>query len=525
MRRTLLSSTHAAFGWAIGLATVTAAIGYALRRMLLTRTTRATLKVPNSKGAHSGSTGIALASRKCVTWRFKLAPWTEEERSRVREVGRNADITQRYALRVTDSGEELQGFFVFRQPKQLAELSREIVDAQWQPANFKADWPIVERVFGSEVHTWDARATSQCPAAAGRGGGSTSAKPGRRGAGGDGLSAHAQPSRKRVGPAHFHAGRDFKWEELQARYEPSLLPLKKGVPRSRWSEDANAANAAASTSDNDTAMSAQIDGWERHFVRHADAPSLFFKERRYLLDQFPMLRGEEDGGGEGGESGGCQPLRILETGCGNGSSVLPILKGNGQAYVHATDPSASAVAQTQRVVAGCGEALAARLTAEVQPTLTEPCSPQYVGTFDLALIVFTLSAVPGDGDVRLLRSTAQAVRPGGRVLIRDYGLYDMRHLGDAASSERIVTVALATAAAAADGSDGSNLKAGSEVYQYRRPGGMFRRYYSLEDVERLAADAGLVVDESRYLCIRLRNEKKDLNMDRVYVSAVLRRAE
>ena len=50
---------------------------------------------------------------------FKLAPWTEEERSRVREVGRNADITQRYALRVTDSGEELQGFFVFRSQSSL----------------------------------------------------------------------------------------------------------------------------------------------------------------------------------------------------------------------------------------------------------------------------------------------------------------------------------------------------------------------------------------------------------------------
>ena len=181
------------------------------------------------------------------------------------------------------------------------------MDAQWQPANFKADWPIVEprlRLRGAHL---GCPSNVTVPCCGRRGGGSTSAKPGRRGAGGDGLSAHAQPSRKRVGPAHFHAGRDFKWEELQARYEPSLLPLKKGVPRSRWSEDANAANAAASTSDNDTAMSAQIDGWERHFVRHADAPSLFFKERRYLLDQFPMLRGEEDGGGEGGESGGCQP--------------------------------------------------------------------------------------------------------------------------------------------------------------------------------------------------------------------------
>jgi hypothetical protein len=67
------------------------------------------------------------------------------------------------------------------------------------------------------------------------------------------------------------------------------------------------------------------------------------------------------------------------------------------------------------------------------------------------------------------------------------------------------------------------LRPGRKAYQYRRPGGMFRRYYSLEDVEQLAAEAGLEVEESRYLCIRLRNERKDLNMDRVYISAVLRR--
>ena len=50
---------------------------------------------------------------------------------------------------------------------------------------------------------------------------------------------------------------------------------------------------------------------------------------------------------------------------------------------------------------------------------------------------------------------------------------------------------------------------------------MHRRYYSLEHLGALGASAGLVVEESRYLCVRLRNEKRDLNMDRVYVHAVL----
>ena len=246
-------------------------------------------------------------------------------------------------------------------------------------------------------------------------------------------------------------------------------------------------------------------------MRHAAAPSLFFKERRYLLDQFPMLQAPPPEGEA--------VLRILETGCGNGSSVLPILKGNAHAAVHATDPSASAVEQTAAVVRRCGDALAQRLTTEVQPTLTEPCAAALAGSFDLALIVFTLSAIPADGDAKLLAATARAVRKGGRVLIRDYGLYDMRHLGDAASSERVV----AGPPLATDAEPTSAQRAGSATYQYRRPGGMFRRYYSLEDVKQLAAEAGLEVEESRYLCIRLRNERKDLNMDRVYVSAVLRR--
>lgn len=89
--------------------------------------------------------------------------------------------------------------------------------------------------------------------------------------------------------------------------------------------------------------------------------------------------------------------------------------------------------------------------------------------------------------------------------VRDYGLYDHRQLVDARESTLL-----------RDGTAGA-------PYEYLRPGGMHRRYYSLERLGELAAVAGLRVEEGRYLCVRLRNEKKNLNRDRVYVHAVLRK--
>ena len=145
-----------------------------------------------------------------------------------------------------------------------------------------------------------------------------------------------------------------------------------------------------------------------------------------------------------------------------------------------------------------------RLTAEVQPSPTQPCSPEHA-PFDACMIVFTLSAVPGDDDALLLINAAAALRPGGVLYVRDYGLYDMRHLSDSKSSRLVARH--------------------DTAYEYVRSGGMFRRYYSLERLAELAARAGLVVEESRYLLITLRNEKRDLTMNRVYVHAVLRRPE
>ena len=277
-------------------------------------------------------------------------------------------------------------------------------------------------------------------------------------------------------PVQFHDSRDFDWEELRARAEPLLQVQQR-----------EAAAQTTITSSAGAGTQGQIDGWDKHFQRHADAPVPFFKERRGLLEEFPLLK--------------APGIHILEVGSGNGSSVLPVLKHNATATVHATDPSPTAVDDTHRRVDEAG--LASRLTTEVQRAPTIPCSPQY-GPFDVVMIHCTLSAIPGNDDAAILSSASALLRPGGAVLIRDHGLYDMRHLKDMQRGAALLDHVRPA---------------------YLRPGGMHRRYYSLENMAELAAAAGLSVEENRYLCIRQHNAKRGIHMDRVYVHAVFRSSD
>ena len=266
-------------------------------------------------------------------------------------------------------------------------------------------------------------------------------------------------------PAVYHAQRDFDWDEHAARVAP-LLPqpqLPSPLP-----------DVAPSTG-----LAAQTCKWENFHVSHAEEGARFFRERRYLMHQFPQLR-----------TGG---LRVLEVGCGSGGSVLPVLRGNATAHVTASDPSATAVAITRRLAdeSGHGERCATHVAAA-------DCDVGRPESFDAALLVFTLSALATDAAQRaLVRALAAALRPGGSVLFRDYGLYDVRMLKDAERSARLP--------------DGSFLRAGGTV----------RRYFALDEVRSLADDVGLCVDEARYCCISLPNRKRGTTMERVFVHAVL----
>lgn len=313
------------------------------------------------------------------------------------------------------------------------------------------------------------------------------AGPGNEGpkTGGDGVDQDCTTAEQ----PYWHDACDFAWEDLRDRVQNEVQAHLDSAPLGEI-RPAGASMTAVRGDETDwkagaTNTQGQIDGWERHFRKHLDAPVPFFKERRGLLQMFPVLK--------------TPGVHVLEVGCGNGSCVLPLLRGNPTATVHATDPSPTAVDDTVRRSAEQG--LGARLTHEVQPTATVPCSPEH-GPFDHVMILCTLSAIPGSDDGALLASAAAQLRPGGSVLIRDHARYDMRHLTDVRRGATLLD---------------------RERPAYLRPGGMHRRYYSREDVAALAAGAGLAVEENRYLCIRQRNARKQLEWDRVYLQSVLRR--
>ncbi|KDO18570.1 hypothetical protein SPRG_16039 [Saprolegnia parasitica CBS 223.65] len=120
-------------------------------------------------------------------------------------------------------------------------------------------------------------------------------------------------------------------------------------------------------------------------------------------------------------------------------------------------------------------------------------------SIDVALVVFVLSAIlPGAMDA-VVAKLHKALKPGGLVCFRDYGLYD---LAMRRSTKRI-------------GSDEADAL-------YFRGDGTLASFFSVQAVADVFGKYFEVV-ENEYNTVRLRNRKTGTNMDRVFVHAKLRK--
>ncbi|XVF57167.1 hypothetical protein PTKIN_Ptkin06aG0182500 [Pterospermum kingtungense] len=229
--------------------------------------------------------------------------------------------------------------------------------------------------------------------------------------------------------SEYHS-KDFDWETLRQEIEndPSLnyhiLPFVSPQPEEQHSKD-------------------PIKAWQNFHVQHFTGR--FFKERRYLLKEFPELVSCADG------------CKVLEIGCGNGSTALPILRGNEKIILYACDCSNETLERAK-------EFIAASNIASVEHRLhpfycdfartgfpkwlacdycREKISPrdQYclsdahktdswsmeersccVGGVDFVTLIFTLSAVPLQTMPTAIRECFSVLKPGGMLLFRDYGI-------------------------------------------------------------------------------------------------------
>lgn len=186
-------------------------------------------------------------------------------------------------------------------------------------------------------------------------------------------------------------------------------------------------------------------------------------------------------------------MHLLELGCGYGSAVFPILNECPRVKAQVCDFSAHAIdILTQNPLHD-----PTRCRAFVCDIAQEELSGVAPGSIDIVLMVFVLSALPPASFADTLRKVYEALRPGGLVCFRDYGLYDLAMMRNA----KLLAPSL-----------------------YYRSDGTLAYFFSKEDlVEYFERQSGFVALESEYCTVRLRNRKKNVVMDRVWLHAKLQK--
>ncbi|KAF8645086.1 hypothetical protein AX16_008144 [Volvariella volvacea WC 439] len=160
--------------------------------------------------------------------------------------------------------------------------------------------------------------------------------------------------------------------------------------------------------------------WDNFYKMNA---ANFFRNRKWLHNEFPELVAASQF-----EAG---PMIVAEVGCGAGNSVFPLLSSNRNPslVIKAYDYSSHAVKLVQHnplylaPPAGSISASVWDVTSSAGiPSDLEPCS------VDIIILVFVLSALHPDEWGRAINNMHKMLKPGGLIVLRDYGRHDLTQL-------------------------------------------------------------------------------------------------
>uniref|UniRef100_A0A0N5AJJ3 SAM_MT_RSMB_NOP domain-containing protein n=1 Tax=Syphacia muris TaxID=451379 RepID=A0A0N5AJJ3_9BILA len=122
-----------------------------------------------------------------------------------------------------------------------------------------------------------------------------------------------------------------------------------------------------------------------------------------------------------------KPLQVLEVGCGAGNTVFPLLTDpkSAQVFVHCCDYSSKAieiVKQNPNYDENRCHAFVWDVTGDVSAAAVPPES------LDIISCIYVLSAIPPELQKNALENFYKLLKPGGILLFKDYGQYDMTQL-------------------------------------------------------------------------------------------------
>ncbi|RHZ32950.1 hypothetical protein DYB31_005684, partial [Aphanomyces astaci] len=204
----------------------------------------------------------------------------------------------------------------------------------------------------------------------------------------------------------------------------------------------------------------------------------------------------------GDELGVLAQGNVLEVGCGYGSAIFPLLAESPSMHAHVCTPHAITILKANPLYD------AARCCAYVCDLVADADLGVPDASMDVVLMVFVLSAIPPTSFANVMHKVHRALKPGGVVCFRDYGLYDlamMRSTKKVHATTRHVDHV--------DGKRGD----GGDKHVYYRGDGTLATFFSIQDLSSLFEGGGFDVVENEYCTVRLRNRRTQTNMDRVWV--------
>jgi len=210
--------------------------------------------------------------------------------------------------------------------------------------------------------------------------------------------------------------------------------------------------------------------WNDFYQKHEMS---FFKDRKWIKNEFPELQKENQ--------------RILEIGCGTGSSLASLISKN-EVFGIDCAPTAIDIIKKRE---GFKES-----NFSVQEITQD--GPLKYREIDSALLIFVLSATPPATHLQTLRKINECLNPQGLLFFRDYAHMDMAQLRF--KPEQIV-----------------------EKNLYRRGDGTLAYFFTEEVLRHLAQESGfelLKCEVDRRLLI---NRKKKLEMQRCWIQATLKK--
>ncbi len=159
--------------------------------------------------------------------------------------------------------------------------------------------------------------------------------------------------------------------------------------------------------------------WNKFYTIHDNK---FFKDRNWLFTEFPELLLKDDEPATDG-------FKIFEVGCGVGNTVFPIVRSNKNPnlYVYGCDFSSTAI-EVLKQDPNYDEAKCKAFVCDITDLHKNGDFPIGKGELDVIVMIFVFSAIKPEKMLATLKGLVRLLKPGGKILFRDYGLYDLAQL-------------------------------------------------------------------------------------------------